>query len=341
MRNLTKYAVMSAVMSAMLICTLPVYGTTVRDNYVKFSNVGYFHWYEASHKITDGQPWKSITSNMDGSTGCILVKAGRHGSEEVATWFKNKTTEGGHAVGTRDPSNVWPHKLNFAFNGHMILHDKNGRKTVCHNVVIGQGYDGVFNNWWIGGKHMHKCGGEHWLICIPNDVEVGNGYCAAVVPVYTSGSYTFPLDLWMCPPKVSVSLSSDVLWPANGKMHEIEATIIGGDACGASPDVYLTSVESNEPDSGTGGKDIEYDIQDVEYDIQDVEYDIQDVEYDTDDRVFRLRAERSKGGDGRVYTVTYLIIDGCGEETTVKATVTVPHDKGKNPPPPHFSRGKK
>lgn len=160
---------------------------------------------------------------------------------------------------------------------------------------------------------MHRYGGKYWLVCTP----LNEGYCGAVVPIYPSlkSSNYITFELWMCPPAVSVSLSPDLLWPANGKMHEIEATITGGDACGPNPYVELISVESNEPDSGIGNWDRENDIQ--------------DHEIGTDDRVFSLRAEHSKGG-GRVYTVTYLVTDTCGIDTTIEATVTVPKDMGKN-----------
>lgn len=314
MRNLTKYAVM---MSAMLIYTLPVYGATARDNYVYFPGVYYFEWHEAEHKITDDQPWNFIHSGTsDDSTGVIHIQAGRKGSEDVANWFKDKATDG-DAVSTLVHPPSWPDKLNFATYGHMILKDHHGRRAVCHNVLIGQGHTWTgLNNWWIGGKYMHRYGGKYWLVCPPLD----EGYCGAVVPIYPSqtSSNHITFKLWMCPPAVSVSLSPDVLWPANGKMHEIEATITGGDACGPNPYVELISVESNEPDSGLGNWDNENDIQ--------------DHEIGTDDRVFRLRAEHSKGSKGgeRVYTVTYLVIDGCDKETMIEATVTVPHDKGKN-----------
>lgn len=309
MRNLTKYAVMIA----MLIYALPVYGATARDNYVYFPGVSYFKWYDYDHKITDGQPWNFINSGMsDDSTGVIHIQAGRSGSEEVADWFRDRAE---HAISTLPDPPSWPDKLNFVTWGHMILKDKNGRSAVCHNVVIGQGHTPTgYNNWWIGGDQMHRYGGKYWLVCPPRPDE---GYCGAVVPIYPSQSRSnyITFKLWMCPPAVSLSLSSDVLWPADGKMHEIEATITGGDACGPSPYVELISVESNEPDSGLGNWDCENDIQ--------------EHEIGTDDRVFRLRAEHSKGGE-RVYTVTYLVIDGCDKETTIEATVTVPHDMGKN-----------
>jgi hypothetical protein len=39
---------------------------------------------------------------------------------------------------------------------------------------------------------------------------------------------------------------------------------------------------------------------------------------------FELRAERSGVGTGRIYTITYLVTDGCGNSTSASATVTVP-----------------
>lgn len=309
MRNLIKYALMIA----MFIYTLPAYGATAHDNYVYFPGVSYFKWYDTHHKITDGQPWNFIHSGMsDDSTGVIRIQAGRSGSEEVADWFRDRAE---NAISTLVDPPSWPEKLNFATYGHMIIKDHNGRSAVCHNVVIGQGHTSLgFNNWWIGGKYMHSYGGRYWLVCPPLD----EGYCGAVVPIHPSQARSNYISFtpWMCPPAVSLSLSSDVLWPPDGKMHEIEATITGGDACGPSPFVELLSVESNEPDSGLENWDLENDIQ--------------DHEIGTDDRVFSLRAEYAKDGDGRVYTVAYRVIDTCGKETMLEATVTVPHDKGKD-----------
>jgi hypothetical protein len=39
-----------------------------------------------------------------------------------------------------------------------------------------------------------------------------------------------------------------------------------------------------------------------------------------------LRAERAGGGNGRVYTLTYRVTDGSGNETEAEAKVYVPHD---------------
>ena len=308
MRNLYKYAVMSI----MLICTSTVYGATVRDNYVYFPGVKDFQWHQSSHKITVGQPWESIHYGISDGSGVIHIRAGRKGSEVVANWFKDRI---GNAIATRDDHPLGrPDKLNFATYGHMNLWDHHGRMAQCRNIVIGQGHTAAgYNNWWIGSRDLREYGGKYWLVC-----PRLNTICGAVIPIDPSFNHSdiFSLDVWVCPPAVSVSLSSDELWPPNGKMHEIEATITGHDVCGPNYVVNLISVESSEPESGTGSGGIEDDIQ--------------DHEIDTDDRVFRLRAERSNDGDGRVYTVIYYIMDECGTETTVEATVTVPKDMGKN-----------
>ena len=41
----------------------------------------------------------------------------------------------------------------------------------------------------------------------------------------------------------------------------------------------------------------------------------------------RLRAERSGGGDGRVYRITVRATDSCGNFTECSATVSVPHNR--------------
>ena len=68
---------------------------------------------------------------------------------------------------------------------------------------------------------------------------------------------------------------------------------------------------SNEPDNGAGDGNTVNDIVVV------------------NDFEFKLRAERSGGGAGRIYTITYLATDSCGNSATASTTVGVPHSKGK------------
>ncbi|HET9235120.1 MAG TPA: FlgD immunoglobulin-like domain containing protein [Candidatus Eisenbacteria bacterium] len=111
------------------------------------------------------------------------------------------------------------------------------------------------------------------------------------------------------PPVVEVLLDRDSLWPPNHKLWEICATVNVSDDCDDNPVVSLLSVTSNEPDNGKGDGNTENDIQ-----IQG-------------DDCFLLRAERSGGGDGRVYSIIYCATDSAGHTACDTATVVVAHDQ--------------
>jgi predicted extracellular nuclease len=123
-----------------------------------------------------------------------------------------------------------------------------------------------------------------------------------------------PVIVGICdavPPEVEVGVSPDTLWPPNHKYVTVSATVDVFDATGDTT-LTLVSVTSNEPDNGEGDGNTTDDIVIL------------------DDFTFDLRAERSGDGDGRVYTITYEVTDGCGNSTVAEATVTVPLSKGKN-----------
>jgi predicted extracellular nuclease len=110
-------------------------------------------------------------------------------------------------------------------------------------------------------------------------------------------------------PTLAVSVSPDSLWPPNHKYVTVQATVTASDNFDTDPTVVLVSVTSNEPDNGLGDGDTANDIVIV------------------DDYTFKLRAERSGTGDGRVYTITYEVMDICGNSTVASTTVTVPHSR--------------
>ena len=115
------------------------------------------------------------------------------------------------------------------------------------------------------------------------------------------------------PPKLTLALSQNSLWPPNHKLVTITASITVTDDCDPNPKVRLVSITSNEPDNGLGDGNTAGDVQ--------------GAAIGTDDRTFQLRAERSGRGTGRVYTVTYEASDASGNTTTQQATVSVPHSK--------------
>jgi predicted extracellular nuclease len=125
-------------------------------------------------------------------------------------------------------------------------------------------------------------------------VIIGLDVCDEIVPTFDETSVT-----------------PDMLWPANHKYVEVVATVVVSDNLDPNPIITLVSITSNEPDNGVGDGNTVDDIVII------------------DDFNFKLRAERSGVGTGRIYTITYMVTDTCGNSTTQSVTVTVPHSKGK------------
>jgi hypothetical protein len=54
-----------------------------------------------------------------------------------------------------------------------------------------------------------------------------------------------------------------------------------------------------------------------------------DIQVKGDGSIY-LRAERSRKGSGRVYTITYQAVDDSGNVSIESAAVTVPHDRRRS-----------
>lgn len=134
--------------------------------------------------------------------------------------------------------------------------------------------------------------------------------CTGIFDYETSTTATLVVS---DPPTLSVTLSPNTLWSPNNQMVDIEATVTVTGDC-APIDVSLVSIESDEGD------------------------EVNDVANATfaspADNAFQLRAQRDGMGDGRVYTVTYMILydigNGMQETAYATATVVVPHDQRIN-----------
>ncbi len=109
----------------------------------------------------------------------------------------------------------------------------------------------------------------------------------------------------------TLTITPDMLWPANHKYVDVTVTAEASDNFDPSPTVTLVSVTSNEPDNGEDDGNTVDDIVIV------------------DDYAFKLRAERSGVGNGRIYTITYEVTDSCGNTATASAIVSVPLSRGK------------
>jgi hypothetical protein len=111
----------------------------------------------------------------------------------------------------------------------------------------------------------------------------------------------------MAPPTISnVTVSPAVLWPPNRRMRDVTVNYTSADNCGPTS-CSIISVTSNQPVTGTG------DDTSPDWEI-------------VGPNLVRLRAERSAGGEGRVYTITVQCTDVNGNSSTATATVVVGHN---------------
>jgi hypothetical protein len=115
------------------------------------------------------------------------------------------------------------------------------------------------------------------------------------------------------PPVVSLALDRYVLWPPNHKMITINASVVVTDICDPTPGFLLASVVSSEPENGIGDGNTNGDVQGAALGTADVQ--------------FQLRAERSGGGPGRIYSILYLGFDDSGNTTPAPTQVMVPHNQ--------------
>jgi hypothetical protein len=113
------------------------------------------------------------------------------------------------------------------------------------------------------------------------------------------------------PPSLQVTLTPTLLWPPDHRMVRVDATVSASDACGAPPQVVLTSITSDQPDNRVADGDTVDDIQGGAVGTLDLS--------------FFVRAERAGNiASGRTYTVTYTATDPSGNQTQASATVHVP-----------------
>lgn len=110
-------------------------------------------------------------------------------------------------------------------------------------------------------------------------------------------------------PTLEVTASPAALWPPDGRLVAVGFQVAASDRCDPSPAVVLLDARSSEPQGAV-----------------DHGAPIADAEIGTDDRTISLRADRSKEGPARTYTITYRATDAAGNVTTADAVVQVPHD---------------
>ena len=129
--------------------------------------------------------------------------------------------------------------------------------------------------------------------------DVGNNTaaCSQVITVYDD-----------IPPQITgFTVSKQSLWPPNHTMRDITLNYTASDNCVSAPIITVT-VSSNEPVNGTGDGDTDPDWEII------------------DNHHVKLRAERAANGDGRIYTITVTVDDGCNPPVSQSKQVMVTHN---------------
>jgi len=122
-------------------------------------------------------------------------------------------------------------------------------------------------------------------------------------------------------PSLTVTPAQPVLWPPNHNLRTVSVGRQATDACDPAPIVTLQSAGSSEPDDAAGFED------------GDTIGDIAGAQPGTAGATLTLRAERSRSGGGRAYTLSYRAVDASGHGATSSGTVNVPLASGPDPEP--------
>jgi hypothetical protein len=154
--------------------------------------------------------------------------------------------------------------------------------------------------------------------------SVGTWTGSAVTVSLPVGSYPFVLTasdgrggttsdsvlvtvLDVTPPSIgAVTATPNVLSPADQRLVPVVVSVSASDACGGALACRIVSVTSDEPQTGLWPGDIGPDWQ------------------ITGDLSVELRAERSKKGDGRIYSIEVECVDTSGNTSRSIVTVVVP-----------------
>jgi len=257
-----------------------------------------------------------VPDSGDGQANCNSVRV--NAANELTSWLASDPT------GTGDTDVILVGDYNSYAMEDPITAIKNAGFTNLIDSFIGaDAYSYVFDGQW--GYLDHAFGSPSSLSQVtgvaeyhinsdePSVLDYNTDFksLGQINSLYAPDKFRIsdhdPVLVGLCtPPTLSVSASPNSLWPPNHKYVTVNTSFVSTSDTAA---ITLVSVTSNEPDDGLGDGDTANDIVIV------------------NNNTFKLRAERSGNGTGRVYTITYLATNTCGSTTLATTTVTVPHNK--------------
>jgi hypothetical protein len=121
-------------------------------------------------------------------------------------------------------------------------------------------------------------------------------------------------------PVINLNGQAPSMWPPNHKYETFRVTDFVtsvSDSCATSlgvSAVVISKVTSDELENSGGDGNT-----------------LNDIVIAADCRSVQLRSEREGGANGRVYTITFKVVDGSGNSSTATAKVTVPKSQGSGP----------
>src|SRR4030095_16279208 len=114
-------------------------------------------------------------------------------------------------------------------------------------------------------------------------------------------------------PTITLDGNVITLWPPNHQYETVQISDLvasASDNCDASvslSSVFISQVTSDEVENGNGDGNT-----------------LNDIVIAPGCKSVQLRSERSGNGNGRVYTITFKVVDAAGNTATATAKVTVP-----------------
>ena len=118
---------------------------------------------------------------------------------------------------------------------------------------------------------------------------------------HLEGTRTLSFKIDATAPAIAGMPASCLIWPPNGRMVTVAAITSTDGHSGVAPGSPVISVESDEP--------------------------LAPADVNIDGGAVQVRAARSGGGDGRLYTITTHASDLAGNGVTARSTCVVPHDQ--------------